>query len=74
MIAANMQGVRSGVATQTRTALPVHCFVHSLNLCLQDAGCKVSLLRNVLDTIQGISKLIKFSPKIIHLLDRALPE
>ena len=40
--AANMQGKRKGVATQTMTessaALPVHCFTHCLNLCLQGAG------------------------------------
>ena len=40
--ASNMQGRRSGVATRFRNeqpaAIPVHCFAHSLNLCLQDAG------------------------------------
>ena len=46
--AANMQGKRTGVATQIKNdnsaALPVHCFAHSLNLCLQDAGYKIALL------------------------------
>ena len=53
--AANTQGIRKGVATQIRAecpaALPVHCFAHSLNLCLQDAGRKISLLRDALDYI-----------------------
>ena len=75
MTAANMQGVRSGVATQIKKdnpALPVHCFAHSLNLCLQDAERKVSLLRNVL--LYEISKLLQFSLKRIHNPDPALPE
>ena len=65
--AANMQGIRKGVATQTRAkcpaALPVHCFAHSFNLCLQDAGEKMSLLQDALDVIREISQLIRFSPK-----------
>ena len=73
MIVANMQGVRSGVATQIKkdnpAALSVYCFGHSLNLCLQDTGRKVSLLRNVLDTVREIFKLLQFSPKRFHLLD-----
>ena len=49
--AAVMKGIRrSGVATRikkdTPQALPVHCFAHSLNLCLQDAGRNIKLLRD----------------------------
>ena len=54
--AANMQGKRKGVATQIRrecpAAVPVHCMAHSLNLCLQDAGRQITLLRNALSSIQ----------------------
>ena len=67
--AANMHGRRICVATQIRNespaALQVHCFGHSLNLCLQDAGRKLPLLRDALDTVREIGKLIKFSPKLI---------
>lgn len=39
--AANMQGRRTGVAArflgENKAAIPVHCFAHSLNLCLQGA-------------------------------------
>ena len=71
-----MQGRRNGVATQIRkeapAALPVHCFAHSLNLCLQDGGRKVALLRDSLDIVQEIVKLINFSPKEKHLLSQKL--
>ena len=73
-----MQGIRKGVATQIRrknaAALPVHCFAHSLNLCLQDAGRQISLLRDALDTVREIGKLIKFSPKRSHLFNQKLVE
>ena len=65
--AANMQGHRKGVATQIKkecpSALAVHCFAHSLNLCLQDAGRKLVFLRDALEMVREIANLIKFSPK-----------
>ena len=74
--AANMQGRGKGVATQIRkeapAAVPVHCFAHSLNLCLQDAGRKVGLLRDALDIVREIVKLIHFSPKRKHLFSEKL--
>ena len=74
--AANMQGKRTGVATQIKNdnpaAIPVHCFAHSLNLCLQDAGRKITLLRNALETVTEISKLINLSPKRSHLFNEKL--
>ena len=66
-----MQGKRTGVATRmlkdNPAALPVHCLAHSLNLCLQDAGRKIQLLRDALDLVKEISQLIKFSTKRSHL-------
>ena len=50
----------------------MHCFAQSLNLCLQDAGRKVVLLRNGLDIVREIVKLIHFSPKRKHLLSEKL--
>ena len=42
--AANMQGIRNGVASQIQaevaSAIPVHCLVHCLQLVLQEAGGK----------------------------------
>ena len=60
--ASNMQGKRKGIATQIRmeapSALPVHCFAHSLNLCLQNAVRKIAALRNGLDLVKEIAQLI----------------
>ena len=76
--AANMQGIHKGVATPIRrdnpAALPVQCFAHSLNLCLRDAGRKILLLRDALDTVREIGKLIKYSPKRSHLFNQKLVE
>ena len=62
-----MQGKRSGVATRIKQdvphALPVHCLAHSLYLCLQVAGRQIPLLRDALDTVRDIVKLINYSPK-----------
>ncbi len=69
--AATMQGRRKGLATLFRNevpaALPVHCLAHSLNLCLQDAGRQIHLLRDALDLIREVVKLINYSPKRKHL-------
>lgn len=76
--ASNMQGIRSGVATrilgENPAALPVHCLAHSLNLCLQDAGKEIQLLRDALDIVKEISQLIKFSPKRSHLFSEKLKQ
>ena len=42
---------------------PVHCLAHSLNLCLQDAGRKVHVIRDSMDLVKEIVKLINYSPK-----------
>ena len=55
-------------------ALPVHCFAHSLDLFLQDAGRNLVFLRNALDTVKEIAKLIKCSPKRSHLFSEKLAQ
>jgi len=76
--ASNMQGKRNGLATKIRkevpAALPVHCLAHCLNLCLQDAGRKLSFLRDALDIIREIIKLIRYSPKRAHLFSVKLTQ
>ena len=72
---ANMQGKWKGVGTRIQkenpAAIVVHCYAHCLNLCLQDAGRKLDFLRDALDIVKEIAKLIKFSSKRSHLfLDR----
>ena len=65
--AANMSGRLHGVATRLKeeepAALYVHCLAHSLNLCLQDASRSCNSVRDGLQLVMEIIKLIKFSPK-----------
>ena len=76
--AANMQGKRTGVAArflaENPSAIPVHCFAHSLNLCLQGIGRNIVCLRDAIETVREISKLIRFSPKRLHLFSSKLQE
>ena len=65
--AANMAGVRNGVATRVLRveprALYTHCYGHSLSLSMCDTMKHSKIARDALDTTFEISKLIKFSPK-----------
>ena len=65
--ASNMSGIRNGVHAlvkrETDRALYVHCFAHSLNLCVQELSKRIELIRNVMDFIYQLVQLIKFSPK-----------
>lgn len=62
------------MATKVRNEVPaavvVHCFGHYLNLCLQSAGRKLDFLCDSLNMVKEIAKLIKFSPKRSHLLQK----
>ena len=65
--AAIMSGIRSGVQALVKKecdcALYFHCLAHSLNLCVQEVSKRVDLLRNILNLVFELEKLIKFSPK-----------
>ena len=65
--AANMAGIRNGVAVQMCAEEPratyTHCYGHALNLAASDTVKKNKILRDVLDTVFEITKLLKFSPK-----------
>ena len=65
--ASNMSGSNSGVATKIASlehrALYTHCYGHALNLATQDALRGVKIMGDTLDTVYGITKLIKKSPK-----------
>jgi len=65
--AAVMQGKRTCVATRLKeeeeAALPVHCLACSLNRCLQNSGRKIQVIRDGMDVVKEIVKLIIFSPK-----------
>lgn len=60
------------IQKETRAALPVHCFAHSLNLCLQDVGRQIVIVRAALETEKDIVQLIKFSPKRSNLFSEKL--
>ena len=74
----NMQGKRNGLVTKIKNEVPaalsVHCFTHCLNLCLQDARRQLPFIRDALDTVREIAKLIKFSPKRSHLFSEKLAQ
>ena len=45
------------------SAIQAHCLAHCLNQCLQDVTKQCSLVRDALDSVNEILKLIKNSPK-----------
>ena len=51
--------------------MPVHCYAHSLNLCLQDIGRNIICIREL---VGQVGKLIKLSPKQPHLFSTKLDE
>ena len=57
-----------------QAALPVHCFGHCLNLCLQDVGRQIPTLRDALDIVREIGELIKYSSKRSHLFSQKIAE
>ena len=62
-----MAGIRNGVAVQMCAEEPcakyTHFYGHALNLSASDTIKKNKILRDVLDTVLEITKLLKFSPK-----------
>lgn len=72
--AANMAGSRSGTATQIcqveKRAVFTHCYGHALNLAVADVVKQSKLVRDVLDTVGEISKLLKYSPRRDSLFEQ----
>ncbi len=64
--ASSMLGRKSGVATrilqEEPRALYTHCYGHSLNLACSDSVKECKVMRNSLDVVQEITKLVKKSP------------
>ena len=62
-----MAGCRTGVATTLREreqwALYTHCYGHALNLAVQEVVKKNIVLRDALNTVEEMTKLIKKSPR-----------
>ncbi|XP_052249555.1 zinc finger MYM-type protein 1-like [Dreissena polymorpha] len=65
--ASNMTGAKRGVATnilaKEERAVFTHCYGHALNLAVGDCVRQCKLLRDTMDTVHEVSKLIKYSPK-----------
>ena len=59
----HLRGVASHCKEEELAALYVHCFAHSLNLCLQDASQSCTSVRDSLELVMEIVKLKKISPK-----------
>ena len=76
--ASNMNGVKSGVATQLcaeeKRALFTHCYCHALNLAIGDTIKQSKVCKNALDVAFEITKLIKFSPKRNIVFDKIRSE
>ena len=70
--ASNAMGKKSGVAAEIikleHKALATHCHCHSLNLTIKSTTEQCQLLRDTLDTVCGICRLVKYSPKREKLL------
>ena len=69
-----MSGVRNGVQAlmkkENSSCLYVHCFAHSLNLCIQHVVRKSDLLSNCIEFILQLVQLIKFSPKRLTIFEQ----
>ena len=65
--ASSMMGHLNGAAVQIQrevpAALPIHCLAHYLNLVLEEAGKKVTPIRDALDLVHEVARLIRWSPK-----------
>ena len=76
--AETMSGVRNGVATQILKeeprALFTHCYGHSLNLACADTIKNIPLMKNALDVVLEITKLVKKSPRRDALLQKLKTE
>lgn len=57
-----LRGVASRFKEEEPAALHVHCLAHSLNLCLQDVSRSCSSVRDSVELVMEIVKLIKYSP------------
>ena len=62
-----MNGHKNGVAAIIKKdeprALFMHCYGHALNLAASDAVMQCGHMKDSLDTVYEIKKLVKFSPK-----------
>ena len=63
----HIRGVAAQIQREEPSALYVHCLANCTNLCLQTVGKSILPVRDALDLVMGVSQLIRFSPKRVHL-------
>eukprot|EP00731_Ephydatia_muelleri_P002811 Em0001g2811a len=72
--AAKMARSRTGTATQLHhveeRAICTHCYGHALNLAVADVVKQSKVIRDVLDTVGEINKLLKYSPRRDSLFEQ----
>ncbi len=56
-------GVATPIAKEEPRALYTHCYGHSLNLACSDTIKQSKIIRNSLDSVIEITKLVKKSPR-----------
>ena len=65
--AANMSGIKKGLAVRMKETSPlaiyVHCYGHLLNLAIKDTMNNIKSLRHTLATIQSLYNFLEGSPK-----------
>ena len=64
-----LSGVQARISADYPKALYIRCFCHSLNLAVQDVLRNIELIRNTLDIVFELSKLIRYSSKRKALLE-----
>ena len=71
--ASSMSGHLNGVAARIQQDVPsalfVHCLAHCTNLCLQSVGRLCLPIRDAIDLVMELSKLIRYSPKRTALFE-----
>ena len=64
-------GDKSGVARDIEpSVIYTHCYGHALNLAASDTVKRCNLMKNTVDTVHEICKLVKSSPKRDGLLQQ----
>ena len=69
MSSGHLHEVAARIKSKQPAALHVHCLSHSLNLCLQDAAHTCAIVRDKLELVMELYKLIKYFPKCISLFE-----
>ena len=76
--ASTMSGIKNVVAKlfmdKEPSAIYTHCYGHALNLATGDTIKRCSVMKNTLDTVHEICKLVKYSPKRDALLQQIKQE